>query len=82
MNPVLFLNGTSSVGKTSVARRFQKLWHEPSLYASIDSFIFMFPDHVLKDDEVRPEVLWPSGQTNGPGRCEEMPFELVIRKSA
>ncbi len=57
--PILFLNGTSSAGKTSLARAFQKLWHEPSLYASNDAFIFMFPEHVLKDDAVRPRVLWP-----------------------
>lgn len=57
--PILFLNGTSSSGKTTVARAFQRLWHEPTLYASIDSFIFMFADHVLKDDELRRESLWP-----------------------
>jgi chloramphenicol 3-O-phosphotransferase len=57
--PILFLNGTSSAGKTSLARMFQKLWHEPTLYASNDAFIFMFPEHVLKDDKVRPKALWP-----------------------
>ncbi|QYM80002.1 chloramphenicol phosphotransferase CPT family protein [Horticoccus luteus] len=57
--PVIFLNGTSSAGKTTVAQAFQKLWHEPTLYASNDAFIFMFPEHVLKDDQVRPKVLWP-----------------------
>lgn len=57
--PILFLNGTSSAGKTSLARAFQRLWHEPSLYASNDAFIFMFPEHVLQDDSVRPKVLWP-----------------------
>lgn len=57
--PVLFLNGTSSSGKTSLARAFQKLWHAPTLYASVDAFIFMFPEHVLKDDAVRPKALWP-----------------------
>lgn len=29
------------------------------LYASVDAFIFMFPEHVLKDDSVRPNALWP-----------------------
>ena len=58
-HPVLFLNGTSSSGKTTTVRAFQKLWHQPTLYASNDSFIFMFPEHVLKDDNVRPKVLWP-----------------------
>lgn len=58
-HPILFLNGTSSAGKTTVARAFQKLWHDPVLYASIDSFIFMFADHVLKNDELRKVALWP-----------------------
>ncbi|WP_309385948.1 chloramphenicol phosphotransferase CPT family protein [Cerasicoccus frondis] len=57
--PVLFLNGTSSVGKTTMAKEFQRQWGEPTLYASIDSFIFMFPQHVLDNDEVRKQVLWP-----------------------
>jgi chloramphenicol 3-O phosphotransferase len=59
MTPILFLNGTSSAGKTTVAREFQKMWYEPTLYASIDSFIFMFPEHVLNADEVRKRVLLP-----------------------
>lgn len=58
-HPILFLNGTSSAGKTTIARAFQKLWYDPVLYASIDSFIFMFADHVLKNDEVRKVALWP-----------------------
>jgi chloramphenicol 3-O phosphotransferase len=57
--PILFLNGTSSAGKTTTAKAFQRLWHDPVLYASIDSFIFMFADHVLKSDEVRKDALWP-----------------------
>lgn len=57
--PILFLNGTSSSGKTTVARTLQKLWREPLLYVSCDAFIFMLADHVLKDDAVRPKVLWP-----------------------
>ncbi|MEZ0390257.1 MAG: hypothetical protein ACAI34_24470, partial [Verrucomicrobium sp.] len=52
-HPILFLNGTSSAGKTTVAKAFQRLWHDPALYASVDSFIFMFADHVLKNDKVR-----------------------------
>lgn len=58
-HPILFLNGTSSSGKTTTARAWQKLWREPTLYASNDAFIFMFPDHVLKDNHVRPNVLGP-----------------------
>jgi chloramphenicol 3-O-phosphotransferase/RimJ/RimL family protein N-acetyltransferase len=56
---VIFLNGTSSSGKTSIARAFQQLYREPCLYASVDAFIFMFADHVRADDKVRPYVLPP-----------------------
>ncbi|MEO6876605.1 MAG: chloramphenicol phosphotransferase [Opitutaceae bacterium] len=57
--PILFLNGTSSSGKTTTARAFQRLWPEPVLYASNDAFIFMAPEQALKDDHVRPKVLLP-----------------------
>jgi chloramphenicol 3-O-phosphotransferase/GNAT superfamily N-acetyltransferase len=57
--PVIFLNGTSSSGKTRIARAFQQLHAEPCLYASIDAFIFMFSDRVRADDSVRPHVLPP-----------------------
>lgn len=32
---------------------------EPTLYVSNDKFIFMTPDHILKDDQLRPKVLMP-----------------------
>ena len=57
--PLLFLNGTSSSGKTSLAKAFQRLHAEPCLYASVDAFIFMFADHVRANDEVRRKVLPP-----------------------
>lgn len=57
--PVLFLNGTSSAGKTSIAKAFQRLYAEPCLYASVDAFIFMFADHVRANDAVRRQVLPP-----------------------
>ena len=58
-HPILFLNGTSSSGKTSTAKAFQKLWPEPVIYASNDSFIYMFADHVLKNREALPKVIGP-----------------------
>jgi chloramphenicol 3-O phosphotransferase len=57
--PLLFLNGTSSAGKTSIAKAFQRLYGEPTLYASVDAFIFMFADHVRANDAVRRRVLPP-----------------------
>jgi chloramphenicol 3-O phosphotransferase len=56
---VLFLNGTSSAGKTSIAQAFQRLYAEPCLYASVDAFIFMFADHVRANDALRRQVLPP-----------------------
>lgn len=57
--PILFLNGTSSAGKTSIAKAFQRLHAEPCLYASVDAFIFMFADHVRADDALRTRALPP-----------------------
>lgn len=55
----ILLNGTSSAGKTTLALALQKAMPEPLLYVSNDKFIFMTPDHVLKDDALRPKVLLP-----------------------
>jgi len=57
--PILFLNGTSSSGKTSMAKAFQRLWPEPVIYASNDAFIYMFAEHVLKQKENLPKVIPP-----------------------
>lgn len=61
MNPssAIFLNGASSSGKTTLATAFQRAMPQPTLYVSNDKFIFMTPDHVLKDDSLRPKVLLP-----------------------
>lgn len=40
---VILLNGASSSGKTSLAKALQRLFEEPYLYASADTFIFMLP---------------------------------------
>ena len=57
--PILFLNGTSSAGKTSAAKAFQRLWPEPVIYASNDAFIYMFAEHVLKNKKNLPKVIGP-----------------------
>ncbi|MDZ4288273.1 MAG: AAA family ATPase [Prosthecobacter sp.] len=55
----IFLNGTSSSGKTILATALQRAMPEPTLYVSNDKFIFMTPEHVLKDNALRPKVLLP-----------------------
>ncbi len=40
---IIYLNGTSSSGKTTLARELQKVLREPYLYLGIDLFIYMLP---------------------------------------
>ena len=44
---VIFINGTSSSGKTSIVHALQDLLAEPYLEAGIDKFIFMMPERYL-----------------------------------
>lgn len=46
---VIFLNGTSSAGKTSIAKQIQIQSEKPFLYAGIDLFISMLPPCYLPD---------------------------------
>ncbi len=45
---IIFLNGASSSGKTSVLNELQDLLTEPFLNAGIDKFIWMLPDRYLE----------------------------------
>ena len=36
---IIYLNGTSSAGKTSIAKELQRVMEELYLYASIDLFV-------------------------------------------
>ena len=44
---VIFLNGTSSAGKSSIAKVLQHLLDEPALHVTFDSFIEMLPAYEL-----------------------------------
>lgn len=57
MNPtILFINGTSSSGKTSLVKALQKELPEPYLDMGIDRFIWMLPSRYL-DRPLWDEVL-------------------------
>lgn len=56
---IFVLNGTSSSGKTTVAKAFQDAMEIPVLYVSNDSFIFMVGARDLQDDQTRPKILLP-----------------------
>jgi chloramphenicol 3-O phosphotransferase len=57
MAAIVFINGTSSSGKTTLAEAYQRLLPDPVLYASVDHFIFMLSDEVLQDDAARMRFL-------------------------
>jgi chloramphenicol 3-O phosphotransferase len=44
---IIFINGTSSSGKTSIVHALQDQLGEPYLEAGIDKFIFMMPERYL-----------------------------------
>ena len=44
---IIFINGASSSGKTSIVHALQNLLEEPYLEAGIDKFIFMLPERYL-----------------------------------
>ena len=45
---ILFINGTSSSGKTSLVHALQDCLDEPFLEAGIDKFIWMLPERYLE----------------------------------
>jgi chloramphenicol 3-O phosphotransferase len=45
---VIFLNGTSSSGKTTIARALQEKLTEPYMYVSIDNYFHMYPERFLR----------------------------------
>lgn len=50
INPIpwiIFLNGTSSAGKSSIARALQLLFVEPCLHIGVDTFLFLMPPRFL-----------------------------------
>ena len=46
---VIYLNGASSSGKSTIARELQKAAREPYLHVSIDGFLHQLPASVLAD---------------------------------
>ncbi len=49
---ILFLNGTSSSGKTTLSKRLQDQLEEVYLHVPLDSFGIMFPQSKLGDQEL------------------------------
>ncbi|MGA1871229.1 MAG: chloramphenicol phosphotransferase CPT family protein [bacterium] len=50
---IIFLNGPSSSGKTSIAKKLQAIWNEePCMHYSIDTFIKSFPKGLIDNAEL------------------------------
>lgn len=54
---IIFLNGTTSSGKSSILGHLQTLLGAPFLDAGIDKFIFMLPARYLNERELWDQVL-------------------------
>lgn len=48
---IIFLNGTSSAGKTSLVHSLQRQLNKPFLHIGIDHFLFMLPERYRMDGE-------------------------------
>ncbi len=44
---VIFLNGTSSAGKSSIAKQIQKLFPNPIIHTGLDDFVLMLPSSYI-----------------------------------
>lgn len=63
---IIFINGTSSSGKTSIVRSLQALLEVPFLEAGIDKFIWMLPERYL-DRPLWDDVLGLADRAGGTG---------------
>lgn len=62
MAKIVILNGTSSSGKTSLARAIQRLAKGPVLRVSMDDFLEMMPPRFANDDEAFSFRLVPGAE--------------------
>jgi chloramphenicol 3-O phosphotransferase len=69
---VIILNGVGSVGKTSLARAFQRIAATPFLLVQMDAFIEMLPGSLIGHPD--GVVFVPQGSTEAP--------ELAVRSGA
>lgn len=66
---IIFLNGTSSSGKTVIAKALQEILGEPYLHFCVDSFLMMLPDQVVfgENQEALPSII--PNVVSGMHRC-------------
>lgn len=59
---IIYLNGASSSGKSSIARELQKLTHQPLFYFSIDTLLYSLAPDILEgiqgNKPLKSEINW------------------------
>ena len=71
MANIIILNGTSSAGKSTLAKALQAKLDTPYLHAGIDNYIFMLPKQSLNPplwSEIFRYVYTPEGAIGATGR--------------
>ena len=53
---IIILNGTSSAGKTSIAKQLQKQMHDCYLHFQMDAFWDMVPEHIEANSDNFPHL--------------------------
>ena len=85
MSKIIFLNGSSSSGKTSISKAIQYLINQPFLTLGVDTFIAMMPQKYLSYGEKSQEGCFFEKGRNHHGitvSCNSGPFGDLVFKTA
>ena len=85
MSKIIFLNGSSSSGKTSISKAIQYLIDQPFLTLGVDTFIAMMPHKYLSYGEKSQEGCFFEKGRNHHGitvSCNSGPFGDLVFKTA
>ncbi len=75
---VIFLNGGSSVGKTSIAKVLQRQFRQPFLLMGIDVFWFSMPQRQINLDTVDPQFYtWDKEERDGTFHLRIIPGPIL-----
>jgi len=55
---IIYLNGVSSAGKTTLAKALQARLSEPYYWMSVDTFMYMTPQKFINNDSDENEEIW------------------------
>jgi chloramphenicol 3-O phosphotransferase len=85
MSKIIFLNGSSSSGKTSIAKAIQHIADVPFIRIGVDTFIDMMPRRYLSFGDRAKEGCWFERDHNNDGpvvSCNSGPFGDLVFSTA